>query len=142
MGFFSRLSLGRCRSLGLPEAVYYTGLDLNKIQEIVCTPIKAQKLPQFPGSSRDAAMNVPIEVSNTDIQKAIASAKQPLLVNFSCFDVFSDPTGDKLSADRKSIAYSFLYRSAEKTLTTQEVDQAHQQVLAHLTKQIKTLSFR
>lgn len=142
VGFFSRLSLERCRSLGLPEAVYYTGLDLNKIQEIVCAPIKAQKLPQFPGSSRDAAMNIPIEVSNADIQKVIASAKQPLLASFSCFDVFSDPTGEKLSADRKSIAYSFLYRSAEKTLTTQEVDQAHQQVLAHLTKQIKTLSFR
>ena len=47
-----------------------------------------------------------------------------------------------LPADRKSIAYTFLYRDPAKTLTAAEVDAAHQRVLKALTDKVKGLSFR
>ena len=47
--------------------------------------------------------------------KAVESAREKLLVSYSCFDVFTDPSGEKLPADRKSIAYTFLYRDPAKT---------------------------
>ena len=52
------------------------------------------------------------------------------------------PSGEKLPADRKSIAYTFLYRDPAKTLTAAEVDAAHQRVLKALTDKVKGLSFR
>ena len=43
-----------------------------------------------------------------------------------------DPSGEKLPADRKSVAYSFLYRAVDRTLKSEEVDAAHQKLLQHL----------
>ncbi len=100
-----------------------------------------EDLPQFPGSSRDAAMEAPATMPNADIEKAVKKLSEPLLVSATCFDVFSDPTGEKLPADRKSIAYSFLYRAADRTLKSEEVDAAHAKLLAHLTKTLP-VSFR
>jgi phenylalanyl-tRNA synthetase beta chain len=39
-----------------------------------------------------------------------------LLVDFECFDVFTDPSGAKLAADRKSLAYRFHYRASDRAL--------------------------
>lgn len=102
--------------------MYVAELDLRKMQEILTAPVKAAELPQFPGSSRDAAMELPLSTPNADIVKAVESAREKLLVSYSCFDVFTDPSGEKLPADRKSIAYTFLYRDPAKTLTAAEVD--------------------
>ena len=48
--------------------------------------------------------------------------------------VFTDPTGQKIPSDRKSIAWTLTYRSPEKTLETAEVDAAHQRILVALEK--------
>lgn len=141
-GYAARLSLARCRELGLTKAVFVAELDVRKMQEVATAPFKAADLPQFPGSSRDSAMEVPIQTSNAEIEKAIQSAKVKLLVQYACFDVFTDPSGVKLPADRKSVAYTFHYRAQDKTLTAQEVDEAHKALLDHLAKQVKGLSFR
>ena len=50
-------------------------------------------------------MELPLSTPNADIVKAVESAREKLLVSYSCFDVFTDPSGEKLPADRKSIAY-------------------------------------
>ena len=141
-GFFARLSLEKCRTLGLPMETYYAELDLRKLQQIATAPFKAADLPQFPGSSRDASLDVPAATRHADIVKAVESAKQKLLISCGLKDVFCDPTGEKLAADRKAMTYTFLYRDAKKTLTAAEVDAAHKTVLDALSKGVKELNFR
>jgi phenylalanyl-tRNA synthetase beta chain len=58
------------------------------------------------------------------------------LEHFECFDVFTDPTGVKLAADRKSMAYRFHYRASDRTLKTEEVEAAHQMVLQALIQEL------
>lgn len=141
-GYAARLPLARCRDLGFANPVFVVELDVRKMQEIATAAFKAVPLPQFPGSSRDSAMEVPVTTANADIEKAVKAANSPLLVHFACFDVFADPSGVKLPADRKSMAYTFQYRAADRTLTTAEVDEAHKALLTHLASKIKGLSFR
>jgi phenylalanyl-tRNA synthetase beta chain len=74
--------------------------------------------------------------------KAVEAAKQKLLVSTGLKDVFCDPTGEKLAADRKAMTYTFLYRDAKKTLTAAEVDAAHKCVLDTLAAKVNGLSFR
>ena len=95
-----------------------------------------------PGSGRDSSLDVPAALRHADIIKAVESAKQKLLVDCRLKDVFCDPTGEKLPADRKAMTYTFLYRDAKKTLTAAEVDAAHKQVLDTLAAKIKDLRFR
>ena len=141
-GYFARVALATCRALGLPTECYYAELDLRKLQQIATAPYKAADLPQFPGSSRDASLDVPAATRHADIMKAVEAAKQKLLVSCRLKDVFIDPTGEKLPTDRKAMTYTFLYRDAKKTLTAAEVDAAHKAMLDTLAAKVKALSFR
>lgn len=141
IGVFARLAPSRERELDFDAPVFVAELDLNKLRKLTRGIEHVEDLPQFPGSSRDAAMELDACVPNADIEKVLDKLNEPLLVSYECFDVFSDPTGEKMSADRKSVAYSFLYRAADRTLKAQEVDAAHQAVLSALTEKLN-VSFR
>ena len=134
IGVFAQLSPAKCRDLGSDTPIYLVELDLKKCQQLSEGIKQVDELPQFPGSSRDAAMEAPAELANAEIEKVLKKHNEQLLVSSACFDVFQDPTGTKLPADKKSIAYTFHYRSPERTLKAKEVDEAHQRLLDQLAK--------
>lgn len=141
IGVFARLAPSRERQLDLGSPAFVAELDLAKLRKLTAGLAHAADLPQFPGSSRDAAMELPIDTPNATIEATLAKAKEPLLVSYECFDLFSDPTGMKIAADRKSIAYRFHYRASERTLVLKEIDEAHKRIL-ELLKGITGLVFR
>jgi phenylalanyl-tRNA synthetase beta chain len=134
IGVFARLAPTRERELDFTSPVFVAELDLGKLRKLLNGISHVEDLPQFPGSSRDAAMELPLTTPNARIEEIIAQLNEPLLVLSECFDVFTDPTGQKIAADRKSVAYRFHYREATRTLKTEEIDSAHQKVLEALTK--------
>jgi len=136
IGVFARLALARERELDFTAPVYLAELDLTKLRKLLGGVQHVVDLPQFPGSSRDAAMEVSLATANAQIETVIDKAAEPLLVACECFDVFTDSTGVKLPVDRKSLAYRFHYRAAERTLKSDEVDAAHLRLLAALTSQL------
>jgi len=133
IGVFARLKPARERELDFTSPVFVAELDLTKLRKLLAGIEHVEDLPQFPGSSRDAAMEVAATLPNAEIENVLLKLAEPLLVSFECFDVFNDPTGQKLAADRKSVAYRFQYRAADRTLKAEEVDAAHQKVLEALT---------
>jgi phenylalanyl-tRNA synthetase beta chain len=132
IGVFARLMPSRERELDFTSPVFVAELDLSKLRKLLTGIEHVEDLPQFPGSSRDAAMEVPATLPNADIENVLQKLAEPLLISFECFDVFTDPTGAKLPADRKSLAYRFHYRAPDRTLKAEEVDTAHQKVLEAL----------
>ena len=132
LGVYAQLSPTRCRKIDLDAAGFVAEIDLKKLLPLTSARRSVDPLPQFPGSTRDIAMELSIDVSNAEIEKALSKHREPLLVSAHCFDVFRDATGEKLAADRKSIAWSFTYRAADRTLKSNEVDAAHENVRAYL----------
>lgn len=141
IGVFARLSLKRERDLDFISPVFVAELDLGKLRKIISVKSQVEDLPQFPGSTRDAAMELCIATPNAQIGAILEKAKEPLLISYECFDLFTDPSGQKIAADRKSIAYRFTYRAADRTLKANEVDAAHQNIL-NLLSSIQGLIFR
>lgn len=141
IGVFAQLSSSRCRDLDSTKPIYVAELELAKLQQLATGLDKVEDLPHFPGSSRDAAMEAPASLENAAIEQAIKKHNEMLLVDYHCFDVFTDPTGQKIAADKKSIAYSFLYRSPDRTLKAEEVDAAHKKLLDTLQNKLG-VSFR
>ena len=133
LGTFAMVLPSRQRELDASAPIFVAELDLPKLRKFVAGKAEIMELPQFPGSSRDLAMEAPVSLANAEIERALAKLKEPLLTGFECFDVFSDPSGEKLAADKKSIAYRMHYRAADRTLKAEEVDAAHQAVVAALT---------
>ena len=105
-------------------------------------PLGATKpIPKFPASSRDIALTAPLQLAYEEVRSAVLAEKEPLLESVSLFDLFTDPTGKTLSPDQKSLAISLTFRSAERTLTTEEINDATDRLKAGL-KQRLAVGFR
>jgi phenylalanyl-tRNA synthetase beta chain len=90
-------------------------------------PAKSFKpLPAYPAIRRDVAMLVPEAVLFDAVQNVVRQSKPPHLEKMELFDVFR---GRNVPAGQKSVACSFIYRNAERTLTDAEVNAAHEKLV-------------
>ncbi|MEM9481438.1 MAG: phenylalanine--tRNA ligase subunit beta [Verrucomicrobiota bacterium] len=135
IGLCGQLWPAKARSLDIDSPVLVAEIDLAKLEKLsTAESVLYDELPRFPAITRDIAMEVDRGFANGDLVSFFEKHDQPLLVDFKMFDLFRDDTGEKLAADRKSIAYSLTYRSPERTLETAEVDEAHGKLLEQLQK--------
>ena len=137
IGHAGQLWPADARALDARDAVVFAEFDLTALEKSAGNEQarKYREIPRFPAVTRDIAMLAPLALQHADIAGAFASAKEPLLANVELFDVFTDPSGAKIPADKKSLAYSLTYRSLERTLTADEVNGAH----AKLKEKVKAL---
>lgn len=125
IGRIGQVSPGRARDFDVRSALVLAELDVNALLGIRGGGTRIKPLPKFPAVTRDAAILAPLQLGNAEIEAAIKGAKEPLLAEVRLFDLFTDPSGVRVAADRKSMAFSFTYRSPDRTLTTEEVNKAH-----------------
>jgi phenylalanyl-tRNA synthetase beta chain len=86
---------------------------------------QVKDLPLYPAVERDFAFVVDETVRHEDIMKAVQSAAPSELEKVTLFDVFR---GKALEKGKKSVAYSFVYRSPSGTLTDEKVNGFHEAV--------------
>jgi len=90
-------------------------------------------LAAFPSVRRDVALIVADEVPHEKVLGVVKQAKPQNLERAELFDVFR---GKNVPAGRKSVAYAFTYRHAERTLTEAEVNSAHDKLVEQLKAQL------
>ena len=98
--------------------------------------VKFDEIPRFPAITRDIALEVPADLANGKLEDFFTTRKESLLTGALLFDRFADPSGQKLPAGKKSLAYTLTYRDPAKTLSTAEVDTAHTKIMAELLKDL------
>ena len=79
-------------------------------------------VPSFPPVEIDQAFVVDEAVSAERMGQVIQSAGGKLLESVRLFDVFRD--ADRIGAGKKSMAFKLVFRSPERTLTSEEVEKA------------------
>ncbi len=121
------------RALDTEAPVLFAEVDLGALPAR-STAKRYREIPRFPATARDIALLVPLALSHGEIVSVLRAAKEPLLIDMELFDVFADPSGTRIPADKKSVAYSLTYRSTDRTLTADEVNAAH----ARLKERLKT----
>lgn len=84
-------------------------------------------VPTFPEVSVDVAFVVNEDVTHERLMQCMSSAGGKLLESARLFDVYRDE--DRLGANKKSMAYALSYRAADRTLTGEEVERAHERLV-------------
>ncbi len=125
IGRAGQLSPNHAREIDSTTPVLLAELDLSTFGPAVTSRKTFGGINKFPAVSRDVAMLVPVDLAHGQVVAVLARADESLLENVELFDVFTDPTGQKISADKKSMAYSLTYRASNRTLTSDEVNAAH-----------------
>jgi phenylalanyl-tRNA synthetase beta chain len=121
------------KALGLPEGVFAFELDTEPLYAAARLVPEYRPLPKFPAVLRDLAVVVPVEQPNDEVRRVILEVGRPLVEEAQVFDVY---TGEPIPEGKKNLAYALRYRAAERTLTDVEVDEAHQRIIAEVTKRL------
>jgi phenylalanyl-tRNA synthetase beta chain len=136
IGHAGQLWPADARALDASAAVVFAEVALEEWLRAPAATRRYQEIPRFPAVTRDIAMVAPHTLTHAQISAALQAASEPLLAHVRLFDLFSDPAGEKLPADKKSVAYSLTYRSPERTLTADEVNAAHARLKERLVREL------
>ncbi|MCA1808017.1 MAG: phenylalanine--tRNA ligase subunit beta [Lentisphaerae bacterium] len=112
------------------------------IAEIAVDPLLAhldsvsapQPAPVYPAVRRDLALRVLQNITHEQINNVIARTAPKELTDVELFDIFE---GGQIGKGYKSMAYCLTYRATERTLTDDEVNRMHEQIVAGLRDELR-----
>lgn len=133
IGIIGEIHPAVSRKYGIETPVYIAELDFENVFLNIKTDIKFKELPKYPAVTRDIAMLVDKTVPVADIENVIKKASGKMLESLQLFDVYE---GKQIPEGKKSVAYSAIYRSADRSLTGDEVQKVFVKVVKNLENQI------
>jgi phenylalanyl-tRNA synthetase beta chain len=120
-----------CDDFNLKQTVYVFELEVDKIALLVPRATNAGPIPRFPAISRDITIIVDRGIEAQKVLEAVENNREELVERLHLFDVFE---GDPIAAGKKSISFRVIYRSHDKTLEDDDVNQLHKSITAKLLK--------
>ena len=102
-------------------------LSVEALLRLAKRELPYQEVPTLPGVSVDLAIVVDEDVTAETVEQRIQSAGGKLLADVRLFDVFRDK--QRVGEGKKSLAFSLTYRAADHTLTSDEVEKAHDRLV-------------
>jgi phenylalanyl-tRNA synthetase beta chain len=112
------------------QPVFVAELDFREMLDAAQVEVRYRPLPKYPTVVRDLALLIETGASFAKIERAILDLNIPELTGVRLFDLYA---GKELPAGKHSIALSLRYRAADRTLTDEEVNAAHERVVRKLT---------
>jgi len=125
--------LGRVHPKLLKDEVYVFELSLQALMSKI-KPIKYKEAPKYPVIEKDLAFILDKNITSGEVLDVIKRAGGRLLTNIKVFDVY---TGENISSDKKSIAYSLTFMDLNRTLEEKEVMELFNRIIEKVTSEFK-----
>ena len=109
--------------------IYVFEIDLDKLLKLHPTRMSYKEILKYPSIVKDVAFIVDKNLYSEEIEKVIKKAGGKLLTKIEVFDVY---TGENISENEKSIAYSLTFNDASKTLTDEEVLKVFNKIISEV----------
>ncbi len=107
-------------------------LDLEVVLSVAKRTVAYSPIPRYPAVERDLAIVVDEAAPAAEISGLIRGYPTEFVEDVTVFDSFQ---GGNIPDGKKSLGLSIRYRSPERTLTDQEVDELHGEIVGHLKEQ-------
>ena len=129
IGFLGEIHPEVRERLELTGPVIVCELDLDALAVLWEGKAQFRNIPRFPSCSRDAAFLADRELEAGVMVRLAQEPIEELLEKVQIFDVYE---GGNLPVGKKSVGLRFSYRSNERTLTDEEVNEAHGRVVQRI----------
>jgi phenylalanyl-tRNA synthetase beta chain len=133
LGFLGALSPISAEKFDLEGAVFVFQLNFDVLSQVTVPPLYTP-LPRYPAVYRDIATILPAVVPVAEVTQALYRHGQPWLTEARLFDVYA---GQPIPQGKRSLAFHLTYRDPERTLTDEEVDRHHQQLVEALVRELQ-----
>jgi phenylalanyl-tRNA synthetase beta chain len=135
IGFGGRLSATRAAEIDASHPVFFAELQADPLLDAQKVAKEFRDIERFPAVTRDIAMIVPEKLTHAQILRTIKQPAEPLLESVQLFDVFeSDESATGPAVN--SLAYTLTYRGKNRTLTNEEVTEAHARIRERLKREL------
>ena len=115
--------------LGLKQPVYMADLALSPLMAASRRRAVFEPLAIYPSAPRDLSIVVDEHVKVGEIIDQVRATAGDLAESVEIFDLY---TGKQIAGKKKSIAFTINYRSSERNLSSEEVEQLQQVVVGML----------
>ena len=116
---------------GIEKRAYLAEVNVTKIVKYSRQNKKYVEVPKFPAVERDIAVIVDEKVEVGQIEKIVTKKSKKLLESATLFDIYRDK---KIGTNKKSVAYSLIFRDKKKTLSDEEINTAMENIISELEK--------
>lgn len=133
LGIIGQIHPSVSKKYGIDIPCYTAELSFDALKSSINYDIKYKPLPKFPAVTRDIAMLVDRETPVAEIESVIRKSAGKLLEDIKLFDVYE---GEQIPSGKKSVAYSAVFRAADRSLTGDEVQEVFDKVLKNLSNEL------
>ncbi len=120
--------LGRVHPSINKDEIYVFELSLNALMSKI-KPLKYKEAPKYPGIKKDMAFILDNDMTADSIISTIKKAGGRLLDSVTVFDVY---TGENVSEEKKSIAFTVEFMDSSRTLTDEEVMKVFNNIISEV----------
>ena len=117
--------IGKVHPTLTKDDIYVAELSLEALMSKV-KPIKFKEALKYPEIHKDMAFVVNKDITSNEIMNVIRKAGGRLLTDVKLFDVY---TGEHVSENEKSLAYSLTFSSPDRTLNEEEVMEVFDKII-------------
>jgi phenylalanyl-tRNA synthetase beta chain len=129
IGNIGRLAESISNSYKFRQPVYVAELDLTTLLESEGRLTQYTPLPRYPSVVRDVTLLVSREVTLAELVQAVESELIPNYAGVSLVGVYE---GENIPQDQRSITLRMEYRSDDRTLRDEEVEERHRGLIDSL----------
>ncbi len=131
IGMIGRLSDEISQSYKFKQSVFVAELDLQSLLDVHAHEIRYRPLPIYPSIVRDVSFLLKRKFSFSEIKQTIEDQGFELLRKVEFVDVYE---GKGIAGDERSLTIRLEYRSNERTLTEEQVEEIHLKIVQSIEK--------
>ena len=121
--------VGRIHPSVEKEDVYVMEINLDKLLEKRVGKMKFKEISKFPTIKKDIAVLVSKDITSKEIETLIKKKAGKLLLDIKVFDVYE---GKNIDDNKRSIAYSLTFGTADRTLNDDEINSILENIIKDL----------
>lgn len=129
LGYFGEIHPDVLENYEIKNKTYAGVIDFDQIIKLADPEIKYKPLPKYPSVTRDIAVVVDESVLVGELEETIVENGEGLVEAISLFDIYR---GNQVQENKKSVAFSIVYRSYEGTLTEEIINRIQRNTITGL----------
>lgn len=126
LGYLGEVHPQVADNYGIGGRAYVAVIDILNLMECATFDRKYTGLAKYPAVTRDLSMVVPKNVLAGDIEHVLVQRGGKILENYQLFDIYE---GAQIKEGYKSMAYTVVFRSKDRTLNEEDINGAMKKIL-------------
>ncbi len=126
IGYIGEVHPTAAANYGIGGRCYLAAIDMSELTGFATFDRIYKGIAKFPAVNRDISLVVPVDVQAAQIEKMIRQRGGKILESVNLFDLYE---GSQIEKGYKSMAYTIVFRSDEKTLAEQDITAAMKKIL-------------